>query len=54
MLPGGDEDIHDEVDMETYEAFATFFRGRGLKMNKATWSSLSRVAQQAWDNPTAG
>ena len=40
----------DEVDAETYEAFAAFFRGRGLKMNKATWTSLSREAQQAWDN----
>ena len=45
----GDEDPpQEEFDWETYEAYATFFRG--MKMNKATWTSLSREAQQAWDN----
>jgi len=33
--------------MDMYQAFATFMRG--MKMNKATWDSLSPEAQQIWD-----
>jgi len=33
--------------MEMYQVFATFIRG--LKMNKATWDSLSPEAKQTWD-----
>ena len=47
VLPD-EENIQEELDVETYKAFPTFFKG--LKMNKATRGSLSREAQQAWDN----
>lgn len=33
--------------MEMYQAFATFMRG--MKMNKATWDSLSPEAKRIWD-----
>ena len=47
-LLGGDEDPpQEEFDWETYEAYATFIRG--MKMNKATWDSLSPEAKGIWD-----
>jgi len=46
-LPDDDNNTEEEVDMDTYRAFATFMRG--LKMNQGTWNRLSPEGQQTWD-----
>jgi len=41
VLPNGDGNVEEEI------VFATFMRG--VKMNKATWDSLSPEARRIWD-----
>jgi len=45
-LTDDDDNVGEEVDMETYRAFATFMRG--LRMNKAT-ERVSPEGRQTWD-----
>jgi len=39
VLHDGDDDVGEELNMETYQAFAAMYRDRGIKINKATWDS---------------